>query len=103
MEDHMISSINKASAEILLDFLIKHQTNFMLFLEGVCITVAFMTLITKNFSRSRKITIFLLELNSELFLVSNRLFYLYKDSADERFRGLVRSMKFMEYLQIFLN
>lgn len=92
------NSISMTAGEKIYDFLVGHQTDFMLFLEGICVIVAFMTLITKNFSLSRKINIFLLVLNSELFLISSRIYYIYKDTADPQFQGLVRSMKFLEYL-----
>ena len=90
--------IDQSTGRMVMDFFIEHQINIMLFLEGICVIVAFMTLITKNLSRTRKITIFLLELNSALFLISSRIYYIYKDAADTRFWGLVRSMKFLEYL-----
>ena len=62
------NNISMTAGEKVFDFFVGHQTDLMLFLEGICVIVAFMTLITKNFSLSRKINIFLLELNSELFL-----------------------------------
>ncbi|MBP5706595.1 MAG: adenylate/guanylate cyclase domain-containing protein [Spirochaetales bacterium] len=76
--------------------------NITLFLEGVCVIIAFLTLITKNLHSYRKlIAIFLLEANSALLLLSEWGFHLFIGRADTLGWWMVRITKFGGYYFCF--
>lgn len=89
-----------ADAIDILDYIRTNQTQFMIFLEGICAIIAFLTLITKNLSTTRKAVIFLIEFNALLNICAACLYYLWKDVATPDMWYLVRTTKFLDYLFI---
>ena len=88
----------KINGEFILDLLRYFQTDAMLFLQGICLLVAFLTLFTRNLTKTRKIAIIALELCAALYLTSSRFYYLYKDMTNVYFQFFVRLAKFLDYL-----
>ena len=82
----------------MLDFLIDQQYNLMLILQGICLVIAILTLITKNLTLPRKIAIFLLEINAFCMLTSSRLCALYDGSTDAFYGTVVQLARFCDYL-----
>ncbi len=73
------------------------QTQLMLFLQGICTVIAFLTLLPKNLSRSRRTAIFLLEVNAVVYLAANRLYFLWRDMDSPELMYHVRAAKFLDY------
>ena len=63
-------------------FIREYQTDFMLFFQGICLIIAFLTLFTKSLSPRRRNAIILLELYAAMYLAASRYYYLYKDIVD---------------------
>ena len=81
----------------MLGFIREFQTDFMLFFQGICLIIAFLTLFTKSLSPRRRNAIILLEVYAAVYLASSRFYYLYKDYTDTDFWQLVRTAKFLDY------
>ncbi len=81
----------------LMIYVANHQTDLMLFLQGICTVLAFLTLLPKNLSKRRRMAILLLEINSVLYLAANRMYFLWMsvDHSDMIFQ--VRAVKFLDY------
>ena len=88
----------KINGEFILDLLRYFQTDAMLFLQGICLLIAFLTLFTRNLTKTRKLAIIALELCAALYLTSSRFYYLYKDMTNVYFMFFVRLAKFLDYL-----
>ena len=86
-----------SGVNLLLGFLREFQTDFMLFFQGICLIIAFLTLFTKSLSPRRRNAIILLEVYAAVYLAASRFFYLYKDLADTDYWPLVRAAKFLDY------
>ncbi len=86
------------NGEFILDLLRYFQTDAMLFLQGICLLIAFLTLFTRNLTKTRKIAIIALELCAALYLTSSRFYYLYKDMPNVHFWVFVRIAKFLDYM-----
>ncbi len=82
----------------MIGFLREYQTDFMLFFQGICLIIAFLTLFTKSLSPRRRNAIILLEVYAALYLAASRYYYLYKDVADPGGWQMVRVAKFLDYL-----
>ena len=52
----------KYDLNFFLNFIREYQTDFMLFLQGICVIIAFLTIFPKNLTKTRKIAIIMLEL-----------------------------------------
>ncbi len=87
----------KYDLNFFLNFIREYQTDFMLFLQGICVIIAFLTIFPKNLTKTRKIAIIMLELCAALYLTSSRFYYLYKDMASVGFWPYVRIAKFLDY------
>ena len=87
----------KYDLNFFLEFFRTFQTDFMLFLQGICIIIAFLTIFPKNLTKTRKIAIIMLELCAALYLTSSRFYYLYKDMPSVGFWPYVRAAKFLDY------
>ena len=85
----------------MFDFLRSHQLGIMLFMEGICLATAFLTLITRNLPKAKKIAIFLLELNSALIMISSRFYYINKDATGDYAGIYLRIAKFFDYFFSF--
>ena len=81
----------------MLGFIREFQTDFMLFFQGICLIIAFLSLFTKSLSVRRRNAIILLEVYAAVYLAASRFYYLYKDYEDPIFWPLVRSAKFLDY------
>ena len=81
----------------LMIYVADHQTDLMLFLQGICTVLAFLTLLPKNLSKRRRTAILLLEINSVLYLAANRMYFLWMsvDHSDMIFE--LRAVKFLDY------
>ena len=82
----------------MIGFLREYQTDFMLFFQGICLIIAFLTLFTRSLSPRRRNAIILLEVYAALYLAASRYYYLYKDVADPGGWQMVRVAKFLDYL-----
>ncbi len=80
------------------EFFLQYQSNLMLFLQGICAIIAFLTLITKNLTKSRKITIFLLELNAFEMLASSRMTAMFDGNPNAILGTFARICRFDDYL-----
>ena len=81
-----------------LDFCRTYQTSLMLFLQGVCVAIAFMTIFMRYLKRSRKLTIIFLELTAAANLAASRFYYLNRAVEDTAYWPWVRGAKFLDYL-----
>lgn len=81
----------------MLDFMRMYQTDFMLFLEGVCLVLAFLMAFNTTLTPKRRAAVILLEITAAIYLVAARYYYVYKDVSDTAYWPLVRIGKFMDY------
>ena len=82
----------------MIEFCRTNQIGLMLFLQGVCIAIAFLTVFMRYLSKTRRLIIILLELNAAACLAASRFYYAYKDMTDPTLWPWVRSAKFFDYL-----
>ncbi|MCR5612136.1 adenylate/guanylate cyclase domain-containing protein [Treponema sp.] len=82
----------------MLSFLSQYQLNLMLALEGICGIIAFLVMLTKNLCPARKFSIFFIEVNSFLLILSNRLGVIYIGQPGDFAWWISRSAKFGSYL-----
>ena len=66
----------------MLDFMRMYQTDFMLFLEGVCLVLAFLMAFNTTLTPKRRAAVILLEITAAVYLVAARYYYVYKDVSD---------------------
>ncbi|MBR5966369.1 MAG: hypothetical protein IK015_09685 [Treponema sp.] len=83
-------------------FLLGHQNNIILALQSICGIIVFLTLLTQNLSKRRKIAIFFLELSVILLLGSGRVFNIHKWDVRQSLWWISRVAKFGEYLSALL-
>ncbi len=81
-----------------LDFCRTYQTSLMLFLQGVCVAIAFLTIFMRYLTRSRRLSIIFLELSAAVNLAASRFYYLNRFIDDESYWPWVRGAKFTDYL-----
>ena len=81
-----------------LDFCRVYQTSLMLFLQGVCVAIAFLTIFMRYLKRSRKLSIIFLELTAAANLAASRFYYLNRLVDDVRYWPWVRGAKFLDYM-----
>ena len=90
--------IKELSGErIMLDFFREHQLNFMLFLAGVCFTVAICGLFYKA-SREKKLSLFIMGMSAALLMMADRYAYLYRGNESELGYWMVRVCNFVTFL-----
>ena len=85
------------NGELFLNFFKEYQTDLMLFLQGICLIIAFLTIFTRSLSKRRKLAIINLELCAALYLTASRFYYLYRDFPNEHFWFFVRLAKGLDY------
>ena len=69
----------------------------MLFLQGVCVAIAFLTIFMRYLKRSRKLSIIFLELTAAANLAASRFYYLNRVVDNVKFWPWVRGAKFLDY------
>ena len=80
-----------------LDFCRTYQTSLMLFLQGVCVAIAFLTIFMRYLKRSRKLSIIFLELTAAANLAASRFYYLNRVVDNTAYWPWVRAAKFLDY------
>ncbi|MCR5846877.1 MAG: adenylate/guanylate cyclase domain-containing protein [Lachnospiraceae bacterium] len=85
------------NGEFFLNFFKYYQTDLMLFLQGICLIIAFLTIFTRNLTKTRKTAIIMMELCAALYLTSSRFYYLYRDFPNVHFWFFVRLAKCLDY------
>ena len=80
-----------------MEFLKVHQLNIMLFMSGICCTLAFLTLISRTLSRKRRRILALLEIAAMLLLLSDRCAYIYRGDVSALGYWAVRISNFLVY------
>ena len=77
-----------------MNFLRNHQLNIMLMIQGICTIIALFILFTKNLTKSRKISIFCLEVSASLLLICDRFAYIYRGDVSQLGWWMVRISNF---------
>lgn len=77
-----------------MDFLRNHQLNIILMIQGICTIIALFILFTKNLTKSRKISIFCLEVSASLLLICDRFAYIYRGDVSQLGWWMVRISNF---------
>ena len=85
-----------------MEFIRTHQSDIMLFLEGICIIISFLVLITKNLSKSRKISIFLLEISCFFVMLSHRMNIAYEGVQKTGAWYILWTSHFVSFLSVIL-
>ena len=62
---------DKGEPAIMLDFLIRHQTDVMLSLSCVCAMTAFLVFLTGSLEKSRKAALMIMEIGGMILLIGN--------------------------------
>lgn len=83
--------------QYILGFIRYFQTDFMLFFQGICLIIAFLSLFTKSLSPRRRTAIILLELYAAMYLAASRFYYMYMSVPGEYFWNCIRAAKFLDY------
>ena len=81
----------------IVNFLLGHQNNIILGLQSICGIILFLTLLTGNLSKRRRIAIFFLELSVILLLGSGRVYNIHKWDVRPSLWWISRTAKFCEY------
>ncbi|MCR5437586.1 MAG: hypothetical protein K6E97_11045 [Treponema sp.] len=85
-----------------MEFIRQHQSGIMLFLEGICIIISFLVLITKNPSKSRKISIFLLEISCFFVMLSHRFNLRYEGTPGKIAGNILWVSHFISFLSVIV-
>ncbi|WP_242944366.1 HD-GYP domain-containing protein [Oribacterium sp. WCC10] len=80
------------------DFLIQHQLDLILFMNGVCGALVVMVLISKSIPRRRRHTLLFLESGSFFLLLFDRLAYIYRGDTSRLGYIMVRLSNFFVFM-----
>ena len=80
-----------------MDFLRLHQLSIMLFLSGICFILAILSFLTNTLNKRRRYALVLLELESSLLLIMDRLAYIYRGNVSTLGWWMVRISNFLVF------
>ena len=80
-----------------MEFLRLHQLSIMLFLSGICFVLAILSFLTNTLNKKRRFALVLLELESSLLLIMDRLAYIYRGNVSTLGWWMVRISNFLVF------
>ena len=81
----------------MLDFLIRHQTDVMLLLGGICAMTAFFVFLTDSLGKDRKVALMILEIGGMILAIFEMFSYMYRGDMSELGYWMVRVGNFMTF------
>lgn len=81
----------------MLDFLIRHQTDVMLLLGGICAMTAFFVFLTDSLGKDRKVALMILEIGGMSLAIFEMFSYMYRGDMSELGYWMVRVGNFMTF------
>ena len=81
----------------MLDFLIRHQTDVMLILGGICAMTAFFVFLTDSLGKDRKVALMILEIGGMILAIFEMFSYMYRGDMSELGYWMVRVGNFMTF------
>ena len=81
----------------MLDFLIRHQTDVMLLLGGICAMTAFFVFLTDSLGKDRKVALMILEIGGMSLAIFDMFSYMYRGDMSELGYWMVRVGNFMTF------
>ena len=81
----------------MLDFLIRHQTEVMLLLGGICAMTAFFVFLTDSLGKDRKVALMILEIGGMILAIFEMFSYMYRGDMSELGYWMVRVGNFMTF------
>ena len=81
----------------MLDFLIRHQTDVMLILGGICAMTAFFVFLTDSLGKDRKVALMILEIGGMSLAIFEMFSYMYRGDMSELGYWMVRVGNFMTF------
>ncbi len=80
-----------------MEFLRQHQLSIMLFISGICGSLAILTLLTRSLNKQRRHILALLEFGSMMLLLADRYAYIYRGDVSTLGFWIVRVCNFLVY------
>ena len=81
----------------MLDFLIRHQTEVMLLLGGICAMTAFFVFLTDSLGKDRKVALMILEIGGMSLAIFEMFSYMYRGDMSELGYWMVRVGNYMTF------
>lgn len=82
---------------IMLDFLMRHQTDVMLALSSICAMTTFFVFLSGSLAKGRKIALMIMELGGMILLIFEMFSYIYRGDMSELGYWMVRIGNFMTF------
>ena len=81
----------------MLDFLIRHQTDIMFMLSGICAMTAFFVFLTDSLGKGRKVALMIMEISAMNLALFDMISYIYRGDTSELGYWMVRVGNFMTF------